>query len=166
MRGDILEQDADAIVALLPQNMKPRLPAAKAMLEATQSELAEYIGDEIRSPKIGQVYVSQKHGLPSRYILLCVRRNWKDDFDRRDSDIIGAARAAMDKAEDLGARTITFTPLGIEDKGFPPARGARFLVKGICDRLDASFKEVRIVCAQAKAYNACHRSLRALGWIG
>lgn len=166
LQDDIRKQDTDVIAVSVPQSMQNLSEVEQDLVAASGTSLNEYLHDEIRRPQVGKVYVADRHSLPCKNIFYYIRRDRKDDFDRRESDLTDAIRTTF---EELNARRLTtasFPPLDIGRKGFPLERAARLMLQAMSVAIGQSITEVRIVCAEADAYNAFHKRLRALGWTG
>lgn len=145
-KGSIIEQDTDAIVTLVPQNLKYRGSINKAIEQQAGEMMQAFVRENIIRPKPGDVYAVPGFALPCRHIFLCVVPVWKDEWDRHERQLLNASRKAMELARSMSLKSISFPPIGSGAHGFPKARAARLMVQGITDRLDAQFEEVRIVC--------------------
>ena len=146
IRGNIIEQDADAIVTLLPQTLEYRGEINGAILKACGEQLDEFVLQHVMQPVFGDIYAVPGFNLRCKHVFFCIVPPWRADFDRDDRYLLNSCRRAMELAHEMQLKTIAFPPLGSGKNSFPKARAARLLVQGITDRLDQHIDEVRIVC--------------------
>jgi len=166
IRGDILEQDTDVIATTLPQSLDIHEEVTQRLLDATGGSMDEYLRNEIRRPEINKIYIAEQHNLSCQVIFFYIRHHWKDVLDPRDHELMEACRLSLEEMRTRNLSTISFPPLDMRPRGFPVQRGARLMVKAITQRLTSDIKEVRLVCEDYESYNAFHKRLRLLGWLG
>lgn len=164
MEGDIIAQDVDAIVTLIPQTLEYRGEINEALLKAAGTQLDDFVLENVISPRIGDVYSIPGFNLPCRHIIFCIVPVWRTDFDRQDRLLRNACRRAMERVGNMGLRSVAFPPLASGRNGFPKPRAARLIVKGIADRLGPDMQEVRIVCRQTSTIKVFKERLITMGW--
>lgn len=164
--GDICEQDVDAIVSILPQNLEYSGGINTSILQRAGNDMDDFILDNIYKPKIGDVYAVPGFNLPCRNIIIAVRPNWKNDFDREDKHLVMCIRKSVILSKCMLLKKIAFPPLASGKGGYGKGRAARLMVQAILDRLDDRNDEVRIVCNDQDTYNIYKERLIAKGWGG
>ncbi len=145
VRGSITEQDVDAIVTLMPQNLEYRGELNARILKEAGASVDAFVLENIYRPNPGDIYSVPGFDLPCRHIFFCIVPVWRDDFDRTQRQLLNVARRAMETAREMGLSTIAFAPIGSGRRGFPKPRAARLILKGIAERMHVSIREVRIV---------------------
>lgn len=164
--GDITEQQVDAIVSLIPQNLDMAGRINASILEKAGNALDDFILENMYQPKPGDVYAVPGFSLPCRNIIYAVRPNWKSDFEREDKHLVMCVRKALVLAKCMLLGTVAFPPLASGHKGFGKSRAARLLIHAILDRLDEHPREVRIVCPDQESLQIYQERLRSFGWKG
>lgn len=164
VRGNLAEQEVDALVSLIPYTLEHTGAINEALFEAAGPALDDFILEHIVKPKVGDVYAVPGFNLSARHVIYTFRPLWKDDFDREDKHVLAAVRKAMVLSKCMVLGRIAFPPLGAGKKEYGPARSARIVVQGILDRIDESFQEVRIVCDDDETYAAYRERLIKIGW--
>ena len=162
VQGDIIGQDTDAIVTLLPQTLEYRGKINEAILKSCGEKLDHFVLDHIVEPVFGDIYAVPGFNLRCKHVFFCVVPPWRADFDRDDRYLLNSCRRAIEFAKEMGLKTIAFPPLGSGKNSFPKARAARLLVQGIVDRLDQHIDEVRIVCLREENMAVYNERLAAL----
>ncbi len=164
MQGDITEQDVDAIAIIIPQTLDYRGSINMSVMQACGHDLDEFILENIYKPRIGEVYALPAFGLPARHILVGIMPHFRTEFDMNDSHLSGIVRRVMELARCMLLERIAFPPIGSGYNGFPKPRAARLVVKGIIDRMEESFEEIRIVCTDKEMLDHFNNKLRMIGW--
>lgn len=164
--GDITEQQVDAIVTLLPQNLEYRGHINQALISKSGEQLDEFILQNIMPPKPGDVYPVPGFNLPCEHIFFVVVPVWRTEFDRQDKYLINATRKSIEMAQQMGVSTIAIPAIGSGKNGFAKPRAVRMIVQGIIDRLDESTSEVRIVCHDERTQDIFRERLSLFGWQG
>ncbi len=166
IQGDIAEQQVDAIAILISQKMDFRGSINESVMKASGHNLDEFILDNIYKPKVGEVYALPAFDLPAKHILVGVLPHFRTEFDMSDSHLSGVVRRIMELARCMLLTKIAFPPLGSGKHGYPKAKAARLVCKGIVDRMEESFEEVLIVCDDKQMLEKFDGKLRVLGWEG
>ncbi len=166
IQGDITEQQVDAIAILISQRMDFSGSLNQSVMRACGHDLDGFILDNIYKPKIGEVYALPAFDLPARHILLGVMPHYRTEFDMNDSDLSGVVRKIMELARCMLLTKIAIPALGSGKKSFPKAKAARLVTKGIVDRMEESFEDVRIVCNDKQKLEIFSQKLKTIGWNG
>ncbi len=164
VRGNIIDQDVDAIVTTVPRNLEYVGSLNRSIIEAAGHELDEFILEHIYKPKVGDVYAIPGFNLKARHVLIGVLPYFRTEFDKDDRYLSNCTRKIMELARCMFLKKIAFPPIASGKQGYPGARAARLIVKGITDRMDPSIEEVRIVCPDDKSYSNFHHKLTMIGW--
>ncbi len=165
LRGDILEQNVDAIVTTIPKSLEIKGKLNQDLMDWTDSQLDEYILENIYKPHPGDSFVVPGYNLPADHVIFSVVPGWRTEFDRTDRDLLRAYRGAMELAVKNGYHSVAFPALITGDKSFPVARAARLAIQGIAERLDDPIREVRIMCFNPDATKCYRERLEKLGWV-
>lgn len=144
--GDITEQDTDAVVTLLPQNLEYKGSLNQSLLEASGHALDEFVLDNVVKPRPSDIYAVPGFNLPCQHIFFYIVPSWRTEFDRQDKFLSYAARRALELAREMGLSSISIPALGAGRNGFPKPRAARLISQGIEDRMHDGIKDLRIVC--------------------
>lgn len=167
VHGNIIEQDVDAIVTLVPQTLEYRGEINRSILKACGEQLDRFVLENVDDdPVLGDIYAVPGFILPCRHIFFCVVPPWKADFERDDRYLLNPVRKSLELARNMGLNTVAFPPLGSGKNSFPKPRAARLLVQGILDRLDQNIDEVRIVCLKEATMAPYRERLKMEGWPG
>ncbi len=164
--GDIAKQKVDAIAIVIPQTLDYRGSINRAVMEASGHNLDEFILDNIYKPRIGDVYAIPAFDLPAKHIFIGVLPNFRTEFDMNDAHLSGVVRKIMELSRCMLLEAIAFPPLASGKGAYPKAKAARLIAQGIADRIDESFKEVRVVSSDQEILGHLDKNLRALGWKG
>ena len=166
VQGNIVDQEVDAVVTTIPKNMQHVGSLNSSIIGAAGRQLDDFILENIYKPKAGDVYAVPGFNLPAEHVLIGVMPYFRTEFDKDDRYLIGCMRNIMELASRMGLRRIAFPPVSSGKTGYPKARAARLLIKGVTDRLDEGFSEVRIVCPDNASFDSYHSKLSNIGWEG
>ncbi len=163
VEGDITAQEVDAVVSVIPQDLEYRGSLNDSLLEAAGEQLDDFILENVYKPRLGDVYAVPGFDLPCKFLIFSIVPVRDNDFDRVDRDLLGACRKALEMAKSMDLATVAFPPIVSGKNGFPKQRAARLIVRGIVERLDDSFKEVRIVCPDQRSHDIFKERLGVTG---
>ncbi len=166
IHGDITDQDTDAIAMVIPQDLEFSGSINNAIRDSAGYDVDEFILEHIYKPKVGEVYALPAGNLKSKHIIVGIMPYYRTEFDRNDSHLSEAVRRIMELARCMLLSSISFPPLFSGRNGFPAPRAARLVCKGINDRMQETFEDVRIVCPEEQSIEIFDRKLRILGWNG
>lgn len=166
VQGDITQQDTEAVLSLIPQDLEYRGEVNHALLEAAGEQLDEFILGNILEPRPGDVYAVPGFNLKCKHILFCVVPVWRTDFDRHDKYLLNACRKAIETLWEMSLTSLSIPPLGSGKHGYPKPRAARLIVQGVLDRIDENVEEVRLTCKKEETFKIFEERLRQVGWSG
>lgn len=135
---DITSLNVDAIV----NAANTRLYMGGGVAGAIKRKGGQDIEDEAVSKgpiKIGEAVETSSGGLPSKFVIHSPTMEL--DFRTDEKKIRLAIRAALNKAEKLGIRSIAFPSLGTGVGGFSREEAARIMVKEIKNHIDEKTSE-------------------------
>ncbi|MFP4314014.1 MAG: macro domain-containing protein [Alphaproteobacteria bacterium] len=164
--GDICDQEVDAIITMIPQNLEYTGRINQAVLKRAGNELDSFILENMYKPKAGDVYALPGFGLPCKNIIMAVRPQWKSDFEREDKHLVTCVRKSIVLAKCMLLKSVALPPLASGRHGYGKGRAARLSIQAILDRLDERMEEVRIICPDNETYQAYKERLMAKGWRG
>ena len=153
VRGDITEQDVDAIVNAANNHLKMGGGVAGAIRRKGGEEIQKEC-DRIGPIEIGGAAVTGAGKLKAKYVIHAATMGM--DF-RTNADIIRrATRSTLKKAVELGIKSVAFPALGCGVGGFPEKECARILIEEVQEHAkgETSLREVRLVLFGQKAYEA------------
>lgn len=163
VRGDITAQAVDAIAMIMPVTLDFTGNINETIATASGTNLDEFILEQVYRPRAGDVYALPGFGLPCRHILLGIMPRFRTGFEREDHHLSGACRKILELGRCMLLNRIAFPFFGPEF-GYPEGRAARLIVRGITERLDEGFDEIRIVCPDDAALAQFRERLAMSGW--
>ncbi len=166
VQGDITAQGVDAIAILIPQTLGFRGSINSSVMDACGHNLDEFILEHIYKPKLGDVYAIPAFQLPVKHIFVGIMPHYRTEFDMNDSHLSGVIRKIMELSRCMLLESVAFPPLASGKGGYPKAKAARLIAQGISERMEESFKEVRIICSDREMLRHFDDKLRVLGWEG
>lgn len=166
VEGNIVDQQVDAIVTVIPKNMEHVGSLNAAIFAAAGHKLDEFMLENIYKPKVGDVYAVPGFNLKAKHVLVGVMPYFRTDFDKSESYLSNVTRKMMELARRMFLQKIAFPPIASGKTGYPKAKAARLIVQGIADRLDPTIDEVRIVCPDPKTLIDFQHKLTTIGWDG
>lgn len=164
VKGNIVEQESEAIATVLPKNLEYVGSLNRAIFEAAGYKLDRFILEHIYKPKVGDVYAVPGFDLKAPNVLIGIMPYFRTDFDKSEHYLTNCTRKIMELACRMGLRSISFPPIAAGKHGYPRAKAARLIVQGIVDRMDPSINEVRIVCPDDKIFMDFQHKLSTIGW--
>lgn len=155
VRGDITEQDVDAVVNAANSSLMGGGGVDGAIHRKGGGEiLAEC--RELRSSRYpeglptGQAVATTAGRLPARQVIHTVGPVWSKSEDR--SELLASCyRESLRVARESGARTVAFPAISTGVYGWPLEDGARIAVATVREEAD-DFDEVRFVLFDERAY--------------
>jgi O-acetyl-ADP-ribose deacetylase (regulator of RNase III) len=163
VRGDITEQDVDAVVnaanstllggggvdGAIHRRGGPAILAACREIRATTYP---------NGMPPGQAVATTAGDLPARWVIHTVGPIWAPDEDRSDV-LVSAYRESLRLADTLGARTVAFPAISTGVYGWPMDDGARIAIE-TTRSTETAVDEVRFVLFDDVAYRAFEAALR------
>lgn len=133
VRGDITEQDVDAIVNAANQGLLGGGGVDGAIHRAAGPRLLRACrglpvvgrrgGHEIRCPT-GEARRTEGFDLAARYVIHAVGPRWRGGDHGEDEALAGAYAASVALASEVGARSLAFPSIATGIYGFPLTRAA------------------------------------------
>lgn len=163
VRGDITEQDVDAVVnaanstllggggvdGAIHRRGGPAILAACREIRATTYP---------NGMPPGHAVATTAGDLPARWVIHTVGPIWAPDEDRSDV-LVSAYRESLRLADTLGARTVAFPAISTGVYGWPMDDGARIAIE-TTRSTETAVDEVRFVLFDDVAYRAFEAALR------
>jgi O-acetyl-ADP-ribose deacetylase len=160
VRGDITEQDVDAVVNAANSGLMGGGGVDGAILRAggqRQLDARRELRDRIGSLPTGQAAATEAGDLPARWVVHVVGPVWRANEDR--SHLLASCyREALRVADELPARTIAFPAVSAGVYGWPIASAADIAVQTVRST-QTSVSEARFVLFSDDAYREFERAL-------
>jgi O-acetyl-ADP-ribose deacetylase len=160
VRGDITEQDVDAVVNAANSGLMGGGGVDGAILRAggqRQLDARRELRDRIGSLPTGKAAATDAGDLPARWVVHVVGPVWRANEDR--SHLLASCyREALRVADELPARTIAFPAVSAGIYGWPMASAADIAVETVRST-ETSVSEARFVLFSDDAYREFERAL-------
>lgn len=166
VRGDITEQDVDAVVNAANSSLMGgggvdgaiHRRGGAAILEECKEIRATRYPDGLPT---GDAVATTGGNLPARWVIHTVGPVYSKKEDR--SHLLAAChRNALRVADELGARTVAFPAISTGVYGYPLEAAAPVAIRAVKEA-DTWVEEVRFVLFDRAAYDAFERALAAEG---
>jgi len=143
VRGDITEEDVDAIVNAANSYLKHGGGVAGAILR-NGGRIIQEESDKIGYVPVGTAAVTSAGNLKAKFIIHAVGPVWGEGDE--DSKLRSAVLSALRLGEEKGIKSISLPAISTGIFGFPKERGAGIILKAIMDFIDdgTSIQEIRI----------------------
>ena len=165
--GDITDDlGVDAIVSVLPPDLELNSSLNQSIMKAAGEKLDDFILENIFKPRPGDSFSVPGFNLPVENIIYTISKPWQDGLESEDRDLLRCYRRPMKMATRMGWTKIAFPALATGRKAFPPKRAARLAIQAILQRIDPTFKDIKIVCNRDETYEAFYERLKMTGWRG
>ncbi|MDQ1699471.1 MAG: O-acetyl-ADP-ribose deacetylase [Frankiaceae bacterium] len=160
VRGDIIDQDVDAVVNAANSGLLGGGGVDGAILRAggqAQLDARRALRDRIGSLPTGQAAATIAGDMRARWVIHVVGPVWTSTGDR--GGLLGSCyREALRVADELGARTVAFPAVSAGVYGWPMRSAADIAVTTI-RAIDAGVDEARFVLFSDGAYAEFSRAL-------
>jgi putative ATPase len=136
VHGDITEEQVDAIVNAANERLAHGGGVAGAIVRKGGPEIQQESDAWVRRHgpvPTGSAAVTGAGRLPARYVIHAVGPVWGSGDE--EAKLARAVRSALQRAEELGLRSISFPAISAGIFGFPVAACARILLRTISDYL-------------------------------
>lgn len=162
VRGDITEQDVDAVVNAANSSLLGgggvdgaihRKGGPEILAECRALRASQYG----RGLKTGQAVATTAGKLPARWVIHTVGPVWSASEDR-SALLASCYRESLRVADELGARTVAFPAVSTGVYGWPMDDGARIAVETVRNT-ETSVQEARFVLFTADAHEVFTRAL-------
>ncbi|MFI6040193.1 O-acetyl-ADP-ribose deacetylase [Nocardia sp. NPDC051321] len=156
VRGDITEQDVDAVVNAANSSLLGgggvdgaiHRKGGPSILAACRDLRASHYGKGLAT---GKAVATTAGNLPAHWVIHTVGPVWSAQHDR--SDLLASCyRESLRVADELGAQTVAFPAISTGIFGWPIDDGARIAIETV-RTTDTAVREVRFVLFSPDAYN-------------
>ena len=160
VRGDITEQDVDAVVNAANSGLMGGGGVDGAILRAggdRQVEARRQLRDEVGALPTGQAAATDAGDMRARWVIHVVGPVWRANDDR--SHLLASCyREALRVADELGARTVAFPAVSAGIYGWPMASAADIAIETVRST-PTQVEEARFVLFSDEAYTQFERAL-------
>jgi O-acetyl-ADP-ribose deacetylase len=160
VRGDITEQDVDAVVNAANSGLMGGGGVDGAILQAggdRQVEARRELRDRLGALPTGQAAATDAGDMPARWVIHVVGPVWRPNEDR--SPLLSSCyREALRVADELGARTVAFPAVSAGIYGWPIASAADIAIETVRGT-ETKVEAVRFVLFSDEAYAEFARAL-------
>jgi O-acetyl-ADP-ribose deacetylase len=162
VRGDIVDQDVDAVVTAANSGLMGGGGVDGAILRAggpAQLEARRALRDRIGLLPPGQAAATEAGDMPARWVIHVVGPVFHPGEDR--SEVLASCyREALRVADELGVDTIAMPAVSAGAYGWPIASAADIAVSTV-SKASTNVREVRFVMVSDTAYDEFTRALRS-----
>ncbi len=145
--GEILSQgDCESILFFMHPNLQWGGGLNKAVLELAGHELDTYVLEHIHNPKSGDVFAIPSYAAPYKALFMAVLADWDGGNGFEERDLMNCYRETIERAANLGIKSLGIPALGRDKRDFPHIRFARLALKAILEKLDDRIQFVKIMC--------------------
>ncbi len=168
VRGDITAQEVDAVV----NAANSRLAGGGGVDGAIHRRGGPSIMEQCRrigGCPTGSAVVTGAGDLPARWVIHAVGPVWSGGRRNEDALLASAWRASLDRAREIGARTVAFPSLSTGAYRFPVDRAARVALAAVREWLREhpdDLDEVRVVLFDRATFDAWAAALAGLPEAG
>jgi O-acetyl-ADP-ribose deacetylase (regulator of RNase III) len=146
--GQILSlTDCEAILFFMHPKLNWGGSLNRAVLEKAGPELDEYVLGNIHSPRTGDVFALPPFKSGYKALFMAILADWDGGNGFEERDLANCYRHAIQRAQEMGIKSLAIPALGRDKRDFPHIRFARVGLKGIAEQMDARIESVRIMCA-------------------
>jgi len=162
IEGDIAAQSADVLVNAAGTSLEMGSGVAGALRRGAGAEIHEEAVS--KGPvDLGEVAVTDAYDLDAEWVIHAAAMPHYGDGNATDESIRSATRNALERAEELGAKSLVIPALGCGVAGFDLAEGARIICEVIDEYDPETLSDVRFVGygEEAETIRAVADSVRA-----
>ena len=153
IQGDIAAQSADALVNAAGTSLEMGSGVAGALRRGAGEEINEE-ATEKGPVDLGEVAVTDAYDLNADYVIHAAAMPHYGDGQATAESIRDATRNALEKADDLGCRSLVIPALGCGVAGFDTADGAELIGDEIEDYEPEVLEDVRFIAYSDEEYDA------------
>jgi len=144
VQGDIAAQEADVLVNAAGTSLQMGSGVAGALRRGAGEEI-----DEEATAKgpvdLGAVAVTDAYDLDAEWVIHAAAMPHYGDGQATAASIRNATRNTLERADELGARSLVIPALGCGVAGFPLEEGARIICEVIHEYVPDTLEDVRFV---------------------
>ncbi|MBZ6493766.1 macro domain-containing protein [Natrinema longum] len=151
VQGDIAAQSADALVNAAGTSLEMGSGVAGALRRGAGEAINEE-ATETGPVDLGEVAVTDAYDLNAEYVIHAAAMPHYGNGQATAESIREATRNALEKADDLGCRSLVVPALGCGVAGFETAEGAELIVEEL-DRYEPdTLEDVRFIAYSDEEY--------------
>jgi O-acetyl-ADP-ribose deacetylase (regulator of RNase III) len=124
---DITAARVDAIVNAANESLQLGAGVAGAIRRRGGHTIQEEC-DRIGHCAVGQAVVTGAGDLPARWVIHAVGPVWRSGDEGEDDELASAVRSALERAEEVGAKSVALPAISTGVFGFPVDRAARISI--------------------------------------
>ncbi|MDF9746589.1 macro domain-containing protein [Natrinema salsiterrestre] len=152
VRGDIAAQSADALVNAAGTSLRMGSGVAGALRRSAGEEINEEAME--KGPvDLGEVAVTGAYDLDAQYVIHAAAMPHYGDGEATAESINNATRNALERADELGCRSLVIPALGCGVAGFDLATGAELIGSELEDYESESLEDVRFIAYSGDEYD-------------
>jgi O-acetyl-ADP-ribose deacetylase (regulator of RNase III) len=162
IKGDITEQDTDAVVNAANKRLSPGGGVAGAIHYAAGAGLWEEC-KKIGICETGEAVITKGYKLPAKWVIHTVGPVWANR--REDPEMLYSCyKNSLNVADKHNLRSISFPAISTGAFGYPLEEGAAIALKAICESAAnlSSIKLIQFILYDDKAYNVFENILKSL----
>jgi O-acetyl-ADP-ribose deacetylase (regulator of RNase III) len=158
IRGDITEQDVDAIVNAANETLLGGGGVDGAIHDAAGPELLAECR-QLGGCATGDAKSTGGYRLPARYVIHTVGPIWRGGEAREEELLASCYRRSLEVAAALGCRSVAFPSISTGTFGYPLERAAPTAVAAVREALRPPVELVRFVLFDDRHLEAFRRAL-------
>jgi O-acetyl-ADP-ribose deacetylase (regulator of RNase III) len=163
--GDITQVPADAIVNAANASLAGGGGVDGAIHRAGGPSIMAELRQRYDGCPTGGAVLTTAGDLPARWVIHAVGPRWRGGRDDEERLLASAYREALARAEEVGARVVTFPAISCGIYGYPLDDGARLALESVkagLERGTTSVEEVTFVLRGDDTLDAFRRALASL----
>lgn len=144
IQGDIAEQSADVLVNAAGTSLQMGSGVAGALRRTGGQELNKEAMSN-GPVDLGEVAVTDAYNLDAEWVIHAAAMPHYGDGQATEESIVNATRNTLEKADELGAKSLVLPALGCGVAGFDLRGGARLISESISEYGPVSLSDVRFI---------------------
>ncbi|XP_051174986.1 protein GDAP2 homolog isoform X1 [Leptopilina boulardi] len=130
--GDISVLQVDAVVNPTNETMDDNALTCQRIFARAGSGLQKEIYNEVKECRTGEVRTTQGHGLPARFIIHTVGPLYNTKYQTAAENTLHCCyRNVLQKAKELGLRSIALPVINSVRRNYPPNEGAHIALRTV-----------------------------------
>jgi O-acetyl-ADP-ribose deacetylase (regulator of RNase III) len=161
IQGDIAQQSADVLVNAAGTSLRMGSGVAGALRRGAGSEINEEAMS--KGPvDLGAVAVTDAYDLDAGYVVHAAAMPHYGDGQATAESIADATRNTLERADELGAKSLVIPALGCGVAGFDLSEGAQIIAETIDSYDPDSLEDVRFVAYSDAEYETVRNAVAAV----